>query len=92
MFLNETINLVVTPKRNDGSLGAIADVPVWTVDTANVTLTPAVDGLTCAALGATLGSAVITCSATNTVGLVVTGTFAVEVILGPADLLEITQV
>lgn len=92
MLLNETIHLVATPRRNDGSLGAIQDVPVWASDSASVTLTPSADGLTCDALGAAVGSAVITCSATNTVDAPVSGTFAVEVVLGPADLIEITQV
>ena len=91
MFLNDTINLVVTPRRNDGSLGAIADTPVWSADFA-VTLAPSVDGLACVVTGAAVGFATITCSATNTVGATVTGTFGVEVVLGPADLLEITQV
>ena len=91
MFLNDTINLVVTPRRNDGSLGAIADTPIWSAD-ATVTLAPSLDGFSCAVTGVAVGPAVVTCSATNTVGLVVTGTFAVEVTLAPADLLEITQI
>ena len=91
MFLNETITLVATPKRNDGTPGAISDTPVWSSDSANVVLTPAADGLTCAVFGSEVGTALIVCNATNSVGVAIAGTYPLEVVLGPADFLEISQ-
>jgi len=91
MFLGETITLLATPKRNGGGPGAISDVPVWSANSANVSLTPATDGLTCTVSGDAVGLATIVCTATNSAGNTVAGSYELEVVLGPADFLDITQ-